>query len=88
MSLTTLAALLLRRFQQQGSVAAADEVIILYQEVLQVSPRSGSLASVPHLHDLAKYLSERFTRLAIWTDLDAAIEFEHAALALRPQGSP
>ena len=87
MSLTTLAAFLLCRFQQQGAVADVDEAVILYQEVLELCP-SGSLANAPHLHDLAKYLSERSTKLAMLTDIDAAIKFEQAALALRPQGHP
>jgi len=75
MSLTTLAAFLRRRFQKQGAVADLDEGIMLYQEVLEVCP-SGSVASAPHLHDLAQYLSERFTKLAMSTDLDDAIKFE------------
>ena len=87
MSLTTLAAFLRCRFQQQGAVADLDEAILLYQEVLEVCP-SGSVASAPHLHHLAQYLSERFTKLAMSTDLDDAIKFEQAALTLRPQGHP
>jgi len=82
MSLATLAALLLRRFQQRGAVADLDEVVVLYQEVLELCP-SGSLADASHLHDLAQCLSERSTKS---TDLDDAIKFEQAALALRPQG--
>ncbi|KIM56891.1 hypothetical protein SCLCIDRAFT_197886 [Scleroderma citrinum Foug A] len=87
MSLTTLAAFLLRRFQQQGAIVDSDEAITLYQAVLEVC-QSGNLASAPHLHDLAQCLSERFTRLAMSTDLDDAIKFEQVALALRPQGHP
>ena len=87
MSLTTLAAFLLRRFQQQGTVPDVDEAVIRYREALEVCP-SGSPASAPLLHDLARCLSERFTKLATWTDLDDAIKFEQAALELRPQGHP
>jgi len=86
-SLTTLAAFLLCRFQHQGAVADVDEAIIRYLEALEVC-LPGSPASAPHLHDLARCLSERFTKLAMWTDLDDAIKFEQAALMLRPQGHP
>ena len=84
MSLTTLAAFLRRRFQQQGTVADLDEAIVLCQEACP----SGSVASAPHLHQLARCLSERFTKLATWTDLDDAIKYEQAALVLRPLGHP
>ncbi|KIM53321.1 hypothetical protein SCLCIDRAFT_65445, partial [Scleroderma citrinum Foug A] len=87
MSLTTLAAFLRRRFQQQGVVADLDEAITLCQEALEVCP-SGGVASVPHLHKLAWCLSERFTKLVMLTDVDDAIKYEQAALVLRPLGHP
>ena len=46
LSLTTLAAFLRRRYQQQGAVADVNEAVILYQETLEVCP-SGSVASAP-----------------------------------------
>ena len=87
MSLTTLATFLLCRFQHQDVVADVDEAVILYREAVEVCP-SASPASAPHLHDLARCLSERFTKLTKLTDLDDAIKFEQEALALCPQGHP
>ena len=47
-----------------GAVADLDEAVIPYQEAFEVRP-SGSLATAPHLHDLVRCLSERFTKLAM-----------------------
>ena len=83
MSLTILAAFLWRRFQQQGAAADLDEALMLCQEALEVCP-SASMA----LHELAQCLSERFTKLATWTNLDDAIKYEQAMLVLRLLGHP
>ena len=86
-SLTTLAACLQHRYQQQGASMDLDEAIMLHKEALEHCP-SGSPESAPPLHKLAWCLLERFIKLSTWMDLDDAIKSEQAASTLYPPGHP
>ena len=85
-SLTTLAACLQHRFQQQGAITDLDEAIMLHKEALESPP--GGPESAPPLHKLAWCLLERFIKMSTWIDLDDAIKFEQAASMLYPPSHP
>jgi len=87
MSLTTLATSLRCRFRQQDAITDLDEAIDLYRRALDVCP-SESPACASVLHDLARCLYDRFTKLATTSDLQDAIKYEQTALNFRPPGHP
>ena len=85
-SLTTLAASLRCRIQQQDTIADLNEAINLYKKALGISPKSGDPAYASLMHELACCLRHRYSKLSTAADLDDAIKFAKAALDLCPPG--